>query len=125
MDNEFRGEGEQERRLVPLKSLEADPELVCTNPECRSKGLVFRKSQGAALVNRTHEECGGTFKALQDIGKLSDYECSQCGSKRSFTLRTYQCRKCKDFTDVMYQETVSKSGEISVHKTVTGEFRLP
>jgi DNA-directed RNA polymerase subunit RPC12/RpoP len=86
--------------------------------------LDFVKSQGAALVNRVHEECGGTFKALQDIGKLSDYECNHCGAKRSFTLRVYQCPECKDFTDVMYQETVSKSGEVSVHKTVSGEFRL-
>ena len=107
-----------------MRSLESDPELVCTNPDCRAKGLDFVKSQGAALVNGFHEECGGAFKALQDIGKLSDYECNQCGSKRSFTLRVYQCPQCKDFTDVMYQETVSKSGEVSVLRTVSGEFRI-
>src|SRR5438445_3453913 len=112
-----------------MKSFESDPsdpELVCTNPECGSNGLIFRKSQGAALINRTHEACGGFFKSSQDIGKYSDYDCDRCGSKRSFTLRTYQCPnpECQEFTDVMYQETVSKTGEVSVHKTVTGEFRI-
>jgi DNA-directed RNA polymerase subunit RPC12/RpoP len=108
-----------------LESLESDPELECTNPDCRSKGLDFVKSHGAALVNRVHEDCGGLFNALQDIGKLSDYECTRCGSKRSFTVRTYQCPKCQDFTDVDIMQTVSKSGEVTVQKIVSGEFRLP
>jgi ribosomal protein L40E len=106
------------------RAIESDPDLECGNPDCRARNLIFRNSKGPALIRPIHEGCGGTFKATGNIGRFSDYECNKCGAGMSFTIRTYQCRKCKEFTDVDLREVRSKDGETTIDKRATGEFRI-
>ena len=107
-----------------MKSQSKQPEIVCSNPDCKSTELILRTSKGPALVNHTCPECGGRFKLIGLIGETTDYECGNCGVSLHMAIQTYQCQSCKRSRENDLKVLRRKSGEVIPYSGQREEFRI-